>query len=175
MALRFFLFSFSFLLVMSCSNLSQNFIKKGQMKLNGGMQERAKWSDSLTFDRYSWYHELTLMYEVMVVNYNFKSPFTNWFSKSERLKIEKCHQFRLLMNYSLDSKKVSKNTIHTAMEENGYRKISIEHFKDSLKLHPDAEQLSLQVYEISGYCKKKTGQNSPIFVNIPSYPEVLIK
>lgn len=162
-------------LATSCGSLSQNFIKTGKLKLNGGMQEKAKWTDSIIFNRYSWFHELTLMYEVMIADYNLKSPFSNWFSRSQKISISECSSFKILMVYTLDSGKISKRTVMSSLEREGYKQISISDFKDSLQLHPDVENLSLQLYDIYGYCKKSTSLSSPIAVNVPSYPEVLIK
>jgi hypothetical protein len=173
-----FLFSLILLttqLTTSCGSLSQNFVKTGKLKLNGGMQERAKWEDSIVFDRYSWFHELTLMYEVMITDYKLSSPFTKWFSKSQKETISECSSFKILMIYTLDSAKISKRSAMASLEKNGYKQIAITDFKDSLRLHPDVENLSLQLYDIYGYCKKTPAMGDPIAVNVPSYPEVLIK
>jgi hypothetical protein len=162
-------------ITVSCGSLSQNFIKTGKLKLNGGMQEKAKWDDSLIFDRYSWFHELTLMYEVMIADYNLRSPFSNWLSQSQKRSISECASFKILMVYTLDSSKISKRSAMSSLEKRGYKQISISDFKDSLRLHPDVENLSLQLYDIYGYCKNTPPLGTPIAVNVPSYPEVLIK
>ncbi len=162
-------------LTTGCGSLSQNFVKTGKLKLNGGMQEKAKWKDSIIFDRYSWFHELTLMYEVMITEYKLTSPFTNWFSKSQKRAISECASFKILMIYTIDSAKISKRSAMASLEKNGYRRIAITDFMDSLRLHPDMENLSLQLYDIYGYCKKTPSLGSPIAVNVPSYPEVLIR
>jgi hypothetical protein len=162
-------------LATSCGSLSQNFIKTGKLKLNGGMQEKAKWNDSIIFDRYSWFHELTLIYEVMIADYKLKSPFSNWFSRSQKISISECNSFKILMIYTLNSAKISKRAAMSSLEREGYKQIAISDFKDSLRLHPDVENLSLQLYDIYGYCKKSPRLGSPIAINVPSYPEVLIK
>ena len=161
--------------LLGCSNLKQNFIKTGHVQVNGGMQEKAQWSSPLIFNRYSWFHELTLMYEVLIADLDLKSPFSNWLSKAESRAIKGCSQFKLVMIYTLDPAKISKRVMQSSIEKNGYSLVSINHFKDSLMLHPDVENLSLQLYDLYGYCKKVPGKGSQIFVNVPSYSEVLIE
>lgn len=163
------------LTITGCSSLSQNFIKTGKLQVNGGVHEKKKWNDSIQFDRYSWFHELTMLYDVLIAEFDPKSPFSNWFSKKQLANISDCSSFKLLMVYTLDSSKVPTRSVLSTLEKHGYRPVSVSNFKESLNLHPDVEKLSLQLYNIYGYCKKLPTKNAPMFVSIPSFPEVLIK
>lgn len=162
------------LLVSSCSNLTKNFVKKGEIGFRGGTYQAEKWSDVLNFSRTSWYHDMNLYFEVMATRPVEKSPFTQWFSKNERDMISDCSDFIVTMTYSLDSDRISQTSFRQEMERNGYRSLTIHQFKQNLKLHPDSEALSLNLYTIQGFCKARDIPQSTIVIRFPGFMESTI-
>lgn len=158
----------------SCSNLSKNFVKKGEMSFKGGTHHDQKWSDVLTFSRTSWYHDMNLYFEVMAVRPVEASPFTNWFSDHERAMISDCGDFLIAMSYKLDSDRISQSNFRHEMERNGYRSLAIHEFRRNMRLHPDSESLSLSLYDIQGFCKVKDIPQSTIVIRFPGFVESTI-
>lgn len=161
------LVAFTFI-ILSCSTMSKNFIKKGSLQLNGGVYLDKQWSDSLFFKRVSWHQELTLLFDLLSTRVDKKSSFHYWFSKHEQEAVAQCGDFLVVLSYALDSERISTAMFVEQMQYNGYERISIPHFAASLKLHPDFERHSLKLYRIYGLCKKHHDQKS-IIVSFPSF------
>ena len=94
------------LILTACaSNLSKNFIKEGSHIIKGGFSKNVKWDEKLEFKRYSWFHELTMMFDLMLVDLDENSPFYNWLSDDEKADIAQCNRFQIILLYNLDDKK----------------------------------------------------------------------
>ncbi len=158
----------------SCSNLTKNFVKKGEFGFRGGTYHDEKWDDTLTFTRTSWYHDMNLYFETLVVRPVEQSPFTRWFSDNERALISDCSDFFVALTYSLDTDRISQTDFKLEMERNGYRTVTITNFKRNIMLHPDAQTISLSLYSAQGYCKLKGVPQSTIVVRFPGFLESTI-
>jgi len=157
----------------SCSNLSKNLVKEGEFSVKSGVHHNLKWNENLEFNRYSWYHELTLLFDVMVTSLDEQSPFFNWFSTEEKIMMEKCDDVMIVMTYALDSKKISRRMLLNEIEKFGYEEVLIPTFSKALKLHPDHEKQSLQLYKTTALCHKgESDKREKVSIRFPSYPEV---
>lgn len=163
-------------IVSSCSNLSKNFTKNGDFTLRGGKFQNTQWNDLLVFDRYTWYHEVTMLYDLIVTRIDPRSPFYDWFSNGEKKTLAACSDAYVVIDYSLDSERISHKMMENDAKRAGYEKIALQSFKSHLKLHPDVEELSLQLYDISGFCYKgELSSREKIFVRFPGFNEVSVK
>ncbi len=161
------------LLLYSCSNLSKNLVKEGEFSIKSGVHHNLKWDENLEFSRYSWYHELTLLFDVMVTSVDEKSPFFNWFSTSEKVQMEQCDDVMIVVSYALDSKKISRRMLSNEIEKFGYEEILIPTFAKSFNLHPDHEKQSLQLYKTTAFCHKgEADKRERVSVRFPSYKEI---
>ncbi len=160
---------FSFF-ILSCSNLSKNTIKRGDFAIKRGVYKSETWSDSLNFERISWFHELSLNFDLLVTKLDEKSPFMKWFSPSERELFNSCRDHYLVMTYHLDSDRISKRMFYTQMNDQGYKDFLVPNFERAIKLHPDFEFLSLQLYKLTLLCNK-IGQGE-LEVTFPSFNTV---
>jgi len=131
------------------------------------------WKEKLIFDRYSWLHELTLQFDMMVANVAPKSPFNFWFSKDELESMNKCDDARVVMAYSLDTKDVPYSTLYEQLEKSGYSRFELLEFKKQILHHPDAQAQALRLYHIFGICKKARN-DKPLIINIPGYTEKVL-
>lgn len=160
--------------LISCANLSKNFVKKGEFTLRGGVFQNLKWNDSLVFDRYSWFHEATLLYDIMITKIDQKSPFYDWLSKDEKERLGKCDASYIAISYSLDSGKISKKMMENDAKRSGYQRISLTHFKQQFKAH--ADEFSAEFYDIAGLCYRGDLRNREnILIRFPGFNEVSIK
>ena len=160
----------------SCSNLSKNFSKTGDFHLRGGKFQNTEWNSVMSFDRYSWFHEVTMLYDLIVTRVDPRSPFYDWFSNGEKKTLASCTDAYLVIDYSLDAKKVSKKMLENDAKRSGYEKIVLNSFKNQLVNHPDVEEMSLQLYDISGFCYKgELSSREKVIVRFPGFKEVVLK
>ena len=129
-----------FMLLGGCSNLSKNFSKKGEFNLRGGKFQNSEWKEILSFKRYSWYHEVTMLYDMMLSRLDSKSPFYDWLSNGEKKTINSCDDFYVMLDYSLDSKRVSKKMVENDVKRVGYEKIVLKGFESYLINYFDVEE-----------------------------------
>ena len=169
------IFSFFILLLLtSCSNLSKNIVEEGTFYLNNGTFADRSWKEELKFTRYSWYHELTLQFDMMVTTIPAQSGFNFWFSKDELTELNTCIDARIVFAYSLDTKILSYNSLYEQFERNGFNKIELPEFKKQLRQHPDAVMNSMRLYNVVAFCNKKFKVNQ-LVINFPGYIEKVIK
>lgn len=157
----------------SCSNLSKNMVEEGKLILRNGTFADKVWKEDLVFQRNSWYHELTLSFDLMQVQVSPQSSFNFWFSKDELDTIVKCGDSRIVMAYSMDTKEIPYSSLYEQVEKSGFTRFELTEFKKHLLAHPDAQLNGFRLYHIFGMCKK-TKDLKPLIINFPGYSEKLI-
>lgn len=154
--------------------MSKNIVNESDFTFRDGRIADRTWEADLSFERYSWYKELSLILEVFVSEIPKNSPFFDWFSENEKNIINNCQHFVVLLHYVLDSKRISYPELRSEMERNGYQEVMIPHFAKNIQLHPDYESNRLVQHKVKGFCSKKS-QNTPIELEFPGYRTVQIK
>ncbi len=162
------IYSFIFISLIGCSNLTQNLIRKGEFTIYRGVFEDKFWNTKLRFYRLSWYRELSLFFELLIVNIPKGSPFNNWFSESEKDTVKNCTTFFVTIAYSMDHKKISQRMFINEMEANDLEEVAIVTFAKNLELHPDFDKSALGQYRIRGFCSK-TKEINKIYINFPGF------
>lgn len=160
--------------VISCSNLSKNTVDEGRFLLRNGTFADKVWKEDLIFQRNSWYHELTLSFDLMTAHVPPQSSFNFWFSKDELDSIVKCSDFRVVLAYSMDTKEIPYSSLYAQLEGAGYTRFDLLEFKKHIMAHPDAQLNGLRLYHIFGICKKEKDLK-PLIINFPGYSEKLLK
>ena len=170
---RFFLSLLIALSLQSCSGLSKNITKKGHLKINGGRYGDKSWSKNLAFRRISWYHGMTLMFDLLYTKLDKNNPFYNWLSMSERRSLESCQDHVIVMSYQFDSKRISKSMLLNGAQKMGYKALLLKDFARHLKMHPDFSSLTPSLYDVDALCHQ-TGNKQSIPLNFPGFKQVLI-
>lgn len=165
---------FSILFLVSCSNLSKNTIESGKFYVRNGVQAERTWKEDLSFDRFSWYHELSLQFEIMIGEISPQSGFNFWFSKDELDFMSKCTHPQIMIAYSIDTAIIPYSTLNDQLEKNGVNKIELLEFKKNLNAHPDSSGNSLKNYRAFGLCRKN-GNLNPIKITFPGFLEKPLK
>jgi hypothetical protein len=165
--------------VVSCSSQSKNFTKSGDLRLRGGVYGDERWNDFLVLSRHSWFQELTLLFEVLVIPMEKLGPFESWLSPGELSQSRSCENFSVVLVYSADSSKISETSFFEQARLYGHDRQLIPDFGHHLKLHPDFDRLSLQLYKPYGLCKKSLAfgsdmNSTPLSLNFPGFNEVKI-
>lgn len=150
---------------------SYNQTTTGRVVLRGGIYQKETWDDSLEFKRMSWYHGMTLYFDALLYKADPNSPFTNWFSPSEKEFFAKCESLVVTVAYSADPAKISHVNFREQMKLNGYDDVVVNNFSSYLKTHPSAQDWRLLNYKIMGYCKRSPSRlgTSNLAINFPSF------
>lgn len=164
--------AFILLVIAGCASYkSYNQTTTGKVILRGGIFQKESWDDTLNFNRMSWYHGMTLYYDALLWKADLDSPFTKWFSSTEKEFFTKCETFLVTAGYSADPAKISHVNFREQMKLNGYDDIVLNNFSSYLKSHPSAQDWRLQNYKIMGYCKRSPTRldTSNIAINFPGF------
>jgi hypothetical protein len=160
--------------LLGCSNLSKNMTEEGTFYLSNGTFAEKTWKEDLKFERYSWYQELTMQFDLMVTKISPQSGFNFWFSKDELATLNSCADARVVLAYSHDTKMIPYSSLYDQFDKSGYTRVELLEFKKQLLQHPDSLMGSLRLYHVLGFCKKSTTANQ-ILITFPGYPERPIK
>ena len=160
------------LLTYSCAstNLSKNIVREGDFLVKNGVFADKKWEENLIFKRLSWYHELTLQFDLLLAPVSAQSSFNFWFSPTEQQDIQKCSDFRVVLAYSLDTKLIPYSILNEQLELAGFKKVELFNFKKHLMVHPDSELNSLRLYQVYGICRLDK-EVKPLILNFPGFTE----
>lgn len=155
----------------SCaSNLSKNIVQEAKFVIRNGTFTDKIWREDLVFQRNTWYHELTMQFDLMLANVAPQSAFNFWFSKDELDLMVNCQDSRVVLAYTLDTKDIPYSSLYEQIEKAGYTRFDIPVFKKNVLQHPDAQQNAFRLYHIFGICKK-VKDSKPLIINFPGYLE----
>lgn len=157
----------------SCANLSKNTVKEGSFVVRNGTAGDKIWKENLNLTRVSWYHELTMEFDIIMGSITPQSGFNFWFSAEELADANKCPDFKILMAYSLDTKILPYSLLNEQLEVAGYKKVDLLTFKKHFLQHPDSEMNSLRLYQVYGICRSDKN-NKPLILNFPGFTEKAI-
>lgn len=168
----------SLILLGSCAhrnnlNLTKNTVKEGKYLVRNGKYADKVWNDTLSFNRTSWYHELTMQFDLWLATVPPQSGFNFWFSKPELDDVQKCGDFRVALVYSQDTKIFPTYRLNEQLEFAGFKKIELMEFKKHLLNHPDSENNSTHLYQVYGICRDAKDTKS-LVLNFPGYEEVTL-
>ncbi len=167
------------LLLGACASYrSFNQTTSGKVRFPGGVKGNESWDDSMYFKRASWYHGMTLYYDALIYRADASSPFSRWFSASEKEYFQRCENLLVTVNYSADATKISHVMFREQMRANGYDDVVVNNFAAAVKTHPTFQAWNLQNYRIMGYCKRqvaKVGEGQTLLVSFPSFSELKIR
>lgn len=161
-----------FLSLFSCSTQTKNMISTGEQTVKGGVYRNEKWQESLIFKRYSWYKEMTLLFDALIVPVPTDNSFSKWLSDTEKSYSQSCQSALVVVTYFLDSKRLSYTMFKDQMKAAGYEEFSLDQFGKHLKLHPDFETLSLTLYKVQGFCRKGSVLDSKPVIAFPGFSEI---
>lgn len=150
---------------------------RSKVILRGGVHQKDSWTDQLVFTRMSWYHGVTLYYDTLFWKADLDSPFSKWFSPSEKEFFTKCEHFLVTAAYSADPTKISHVNAREQMKLNGYDDVVLNSFASSLKSHPSATDWRLQNYKILGFCKRSPSRlgTRKLAINFPSFKQLEVE
>lgn len=160
------------LLIASCASYkTHNQTTTGKVVMRGGIHGKESWEDKLVFKRMSWYYGMTLFYDVLIYKVDPASPFTKWFSESEKEYFNKCENLLVSVAYSADPSKISHVNFREQMRLNGYDDVVINTFASSLKTHPSSQEWRTLNYKILGYCKRAPSRlnSNSLGITFPSF------
>lgn len=154
-------------LLFSCGNMTKNFVKKGDAYIKGGTAGGEPWRDSLKFQRISWYSDLNLMYDVFLAKIDQDSKFWKWFSESESRRLQKCHAVYIMIDFSLDSDRISHSMFYNQILSDDLTDIVTNDFDLALTNHPDYNKFFLALYKTKTLCASR--DIGDLEISFPNY------
>lgn len=153
---------------------SYNKTATGKVYLTGGVYKEDSWDENLKLKRLSWYHGMTLYYDLLLWEAKLDSDFSKWFSAQEKEFFVKCEKFLVSVAYSADPNKISHVMAREQMKLNGYDDVIVNTFANYFKSHPSAVEWKLTNYKVTGYCKRSPTRLDPknIQINFPGFTQL---
>lgn len=137
--------------------------------LRGGTNGKILWEDHLVFKRKSWFRELTLYYDLWYAKVESASPFYTWLSESEQRSLSKCRESYWVLAYALDNDKISHTMFREMLKKQGMEEVVLTQVEGHVRVHPDFDGKSLNVYKFMAYCDKKLVRSVPVQLNVPGF------
>lgn len=156
---------------------SYNKTSDNTVVFTGGSFKNETWDEFLKLKQVSWYHGMSLYYDMLLWKADLDSNFSKWFSPQEKEFFIKCEKFLVAVQYSADPSKISHVLAREQMHLNGYDDVVINHFASYLKAHPSSVEWKLENYKVVGYCKRAPSLvgKEQVVINFPGFLEVDIK
>ena len=170
--MKFIVLIFIFSLV-SCSNLSQRLVKTGDFDFQGGVYKDKRWEDSLEFKRYTWFYELSIVYDLLYVNIDNNSPFFSWLSEDEKSSVAKCRHFLVALTYKNPTHSFATQILDRDLMKFGFLEISTPTFRENIRNHPDFMKWDLNYHRVKTYCQTNSKEDQAI-INIPGFQQVTL-
>lgn len=164
-----------FLILAGCAaHKNYNQTTRGLVVYRGGVFHKKTWNENLVMKRMSWYHGMTLYYDVIIWNADLDSPFSNWFSPAEKEYFAKCENFIVAVGYSADPTKISHVNFREQMKLNGYDDVVINTFASYIKSHPSSIEWRFQNYKVLGFCKRSPTSmaTDKLTINFPGFKQL---
>ncbi len=160
-------------LIVSCGNLTTNLVDEESFYLRNAFVEGEKVNAEFKFQRYSWYKEMSLAYDMMLTKIDSGSKLYGWLSESSKKDVQQCSEFYVGLLYSLENKYISHRNVTKQMDTQGGEEQVIPDFYQNFKNHPDYEAKSLQLYRVRGFCFKNP-ITKDIVLKLPGYRNVTV-
>lgn len=169
--------AFGLILASCAAYKTYNQTATGMVVYRGGMFRTKSWTDQMRMRRMSWYHGMTLYYDSIVWKAEEESPFSQWFSETEKEYFEKCESFIVTVGYSADPTKISHVNFREQMKLNGYDDVVINTFASYIKTHPSSIDWRIQNYKVLGFCKRSPSRfgTSDLVINFPAFTQLKLE
>ncbi len=145
---------------------------QGKTRLNGGVYHNQQWKESLPLKRISWYHQISMHYEVFIAEDILSTPFKQWLSVSEEKTIKNCPHFFYIFSYQMDLSEIHHSHFASKMQENSFKIIYLPNFTAELKAHPELTKRNLVNYKHWGFCSQTKDSAT---ITFPGYRPVIIQ
>lgn len=160
-------------LVSSCSSLSKNMKKEGELTLRGFKLQESETKEELILKRYSWYQGLTLDFELLMSSIKKDSDFYKAFTLEEQKTLSKCDAVYIAFTYELTGKRLSRGHLLTQLQSVGLNDVVTPDFAKEMRMHPDFSGESLQLYRFHTFCSSEGKLET--FINFPGFSSFQIR
>ena len=168
-------FCFALMIIfVSCSvHDSRRNFAEGEITFSGGMYQNSSWKENMTFKRYSWYSEATMVYDLLLHKLDKTSKFAEWLDRDKSL-IENCNHIYIALIYSARNTDLKPIYFAGEFEKVGYERHTLTDFSDNLFAHHAYRDWRLFSHKLFGFCKKDLNTN-PIKIRVPGFSPKILK
>ena len=164
---------FLIIIMASCSILSKNMFRKGEIFFNGGRHLSESWKEKIKMKRFSWYQELSLSFDFVIGELKRESNFIKWINENETKKIKSCNKIYVSFYYIPKKNMPLKDTFFNQLPGDLYS-IELNGFRENLIMHPDFNENFLGLYKFKSFCSK-IKKKQKISISLPGYNKVNLK
>ena len=174
--MKYILFFNLIFILQACSSFQNlNEAISGDVSFKGGRHEDYSWSESMTFQRTSFYRGATMAYDVLFHKLERNSPFTKWLDDSEKEHLNRCNTLIIAMFYVESMQPTSSAYLRKEIEKQNFKEILIPGFNQFLKNHPTYQQYYFYSHKITAFCGQSTiGQDKAITMSVPGFNKITV-
>lgn len=157
-------------IIASCSSYrGVNRVGESSLAVHGGIKADKEWTDSLHFERRSFYIEATLMHDVLIAKLESSSPFYDWFSSLP----SGCTPAYVLLTYNKQGTILSPSVITNQIEQSGYNIIVVPTFANHITSNSSFRKRNLNFYNVRALCP--TENKKDIVLNLPGFKTTILE
>tara|TARA_B100000029_G_scaffold165556_1_gene161742 strand:- start:976 stop:1515 length:540 start_codon:yes stop_codon:yes gene_type:complete len=164
---------FLIVLISSCSILSKNMFRQGEMFFNGGRHLSESWNDKIKMKRFSWFQELSLSFDFIIGDLKRESNFLKWIDEEEEKKITSCNKIYVSFYYVPKKNNALKEKFFNQLPS-VFHPIELNSLKENLRMHPDFSENFLDLYKFKSFCLK-INKKQQFSIFLPGYNKVNLK
>ena len=155
--------------MLSCSALTISTIKEGELVIDEGRLNNLTWSEDLRFKRTSWYYELTLLYDFLLVELPVHSNYRRWFTSSESINANSCARYYVAGVYTSRDQRVSPNDIWREFDTSKLKFMNVNGFYRNLSFTEKFVTNSFDLYKFWGICVNDSSDIIKLKIAFPGY------
>ena len=155
--------------ICGCSSLSISTVKDGEFRLGEGRLGELEWKEDLIFKRFSWYYELSLLYEFLIAEVPVNSNYRRWFTSGESISANSCGKFYVAAVYASRDDRTNPNHIWKEFDTNKVKFINVNGFYRNLSFSESFVTNSFNLYKFWGICVKNKESTVNLKLALPGY------
>lgn len=159
------------LIISSCGRLSHNLVNSDKMIMRDARINGEDVKTTLNWNRYQWFAQATMHYDLLLAQMDKDSPYFQWFSPQTQKDLLACGRFFISAKYAFLDTAISHGNIRNQFIEQGVEEIVPTDFLVPFRSHYFFFRYALNRYKIVALCQKG---DKPLKLKVQGYKEVTI-
>ena len=157
------------LFVTSCSSLSVSTVKESNYTIAEGRLGNDIWQEDLVFKRFSWFYELTLLYDFYIAEVPKESNYRRWLTAGESVSSNNCKRFYVAAVYAARDNRVNQNDLWKQFDTKRVQFTNVNGFYEHLSFSENFLTNSFNLYRFWGICVKSNSRKFITQLKLPGY------
>ncbi|MAZ47347.1 MAG: hypothetical protein CME65_02210 [Halobacteriovoraceae bacterium] len=149
--------------------LDRNAMIDSDIVFRGGTHGTKSWDDKLVFDRYSWYKEINMVYDISIAELELDSPFRKWLGE-ELLRAGKCDRLFIGLFYAKNGAPTNTASFIQQFRESNLEDLVLLDFKKQFEAHEGFRDWRLSRHKLVGLCGRSNSRY-PVQIKVPGFKD----